>query len=231
MDNREEEDKNSDIAYTGEHYDEDFKDKKTVLDYALDIRKFEIDLYWKRATYFWAFIAATMTGYLMVQSSTMTNKADYSVMLACVGIIFSFAWFYVNKGSKQWQENWENHVSLLEDNTIGPLYKVILTREKPTCLAERFRQYFLGPGPYSVSKINQLISFFVFLLWLWILLAKTLYFNRDAAVNWMQLAIIVATAVICAIIHFSCHTDLCGHTFSVRKIMTTIHNDSEVKDV
>ena len=29
-----------------------------ALAYALDIRKFEIELYWKRGTYFWAFIAA-----------------------------------------------------------------------------------------------------------------------------------------------------------------------------
>ena len=27
---------------------------------ALDIRKYEIDHYWKRATYFWTFIAATL---------------------------------------------------------------------------------------------------------------------------------------------------------------------------
>jgi len=33
------------------------------LEKILDIRKFEIDLYWKRATYFWAFIAASLTGY------------------------------------------------------------------------------------------------------------------------------------------------------------------------
>lgn len=32
---------------------------------ALDIRKFEIDLYWKRATYFWAFIAAAFAGYAL----------------------------------------------------------------------------------------------------------------------------------------------------------------------
>ena len=31
---------------------------------ALDVRKFEIELYWKRATYFWTFIAATLAEYL-----------------------------------------------------------------------------------------------------------------------------------------------------------------------
>ena len=31
---------------------------ETALEHALDIRKFEIELYWKRAAYVWAFIAA-----------------------------------------------------------------------------------------------------------------------------------------------------------------------------
>jgi len=36
------------------------KEKKSIIkeayNVALDIRKFEIDLYWKRATYFWGFL-------------------------------------------------------------------------------------------------------------------------------------------------------------------------------
>lgn len=35
----------------------------SALDRALDSRKFEIELYWKRATYFWAFLAVTLAGY------------------------------------------------------------------------------------------------------------------------------------------------------------------------
>jgi hypothetical protein len=37
------------------------------LGFALDIRKFEIELYWKRATYFWTFIGATFAAYGAVQ--------------------------------------------------------------------------------------------------------------------------------------------------------------------
>ncbi|MFM2394507.1 MAG: hypothetical protein RLZZ546_2489, partial [Bacteroidota bacterium] len=33
---------------------------------AYSIRQFELDLYWKRATYFWAFIAVTFTAYFIV---------------------------------------------------------------------------------------------------------------------------------------------------------------------
>ncbi|MBV5304022.1 MAG: hypothetical protein JZU70_07475 [Chlorobium sp.] len=39
---------------------------KKALKHALDIRKFEIELYWKRATYFWALIVVAFTGYFAI---------------------------------------------------------------------------------------------------------------------------------------------------------------------
>jgi len=57
--------------------------REKALDHAMDIRKFEIDLYWKRATYFWTFIGASLAGYAAVQASaTIADKGDLSVMLA-----------------------------------------------------------------------------------------------------------------------------------------------------
>src|SRR5258705_6442151 len=41
---------------------------------AWDARKFEIDNYWKRATYFWAFQAASFTGYFAILSSSSYNQ-------------------------------------------------------------------------------------------------------------------------------------------------------------
>jgi len=148
---------------------EDAETKKTeALKYALEIRSFEIELYWKRATYFWAFIGATLAGYGAVQASSIPSKADLSVALSCLGLVFSFGWFLVNKGSKQWQENWENHVDLLEDDIIGPLYKIVLTRPEPS-KKKWLKRFVVGPGPFSVSKINQIISLFVIVLWLFLL--------------------------------------------------------------
>jgi len=37
-----------------------------TLEHALEVRKFEIELYWKRTTYFWAFIASSFAGYFVV---------------------------------------------------------------------------------------------------------------------------------------------------------------------
>ena len=54
--------------YSDEEYRNEFLADKEIrtkaLERALDIRKFEIDLYWKRAAYFWTFIAATLAGFI-----------------------------------------------------------------------------------------------------------------------------------------------------------------------
>ncbi|QWF70402.1 hypothetical protein KEF85_13820 [Methylomonas paludis] len=47
-------------------YDKDKKKLTAALTNALDTRKFEIELYWKRATYFWTFIGVIFGGYALV---------------------------------------------------------------------------------------------------------------------------------------------------------------------
>ena len=158
-----------------------------ALEHALDIRKFEIELYWKRATYFWTFIAATLAGFVAIQASSSLNKTDLSVLLCNLGIVFSVGWLCVNRGSKYWQENWENHVDMLEDPVNGPLYKVILSRGSPKGAAEWAMHLLTGPSPISVSKINQLISLFVTLMWCGLLFYSLPPFHCETSTNWYYL--------------------------------------------
>jgi len=131
-----------------------------ALKYALDIRKFEIDLYWKRAAYFWAFITAITGGFFW----TLRNGSDiHAYVFANIGFIFSLAWYLVNKGSKYWQANWEQHVDVLEDEHIGPLYTLVKCQK--TFDKKQWNKRILNEGRYSVSKINQAISFYVTILW------------------------------------------------------------------
>ena len=97
-----------------------------ALEHALDIRKFEIEMYWKRAAYFWALIAAAFAGYFAVIGSKIPNQEFMAYIISCIGFLFTFAWFQVNRGSKHWQENWENHVDMLENKITGRLYKTVL---------------------------------------------------------------------------------------------------------
>lgn len=123
-----------------------------ALERAWKNRDFEIDKYWSRATYFWAFIASAFAGYLGIVTSDKIDvnfKETYTFMLACIGLIFSVAWVYVNKGSKKWQENWEKHIDMLEDDVTGPIYKTTTTEKG-----------------YSVSKINLRVSEFILIIWI-----------------------------------------------------------------
>ena len=131
-----------------------------ALEHALDIRKFEIELYWKRTTYFWAIIAATFAGY----GAASTNTArPLHILLAGLGLILSCGWYWVNRGSKHWQQNWEQHVDMLENDLTGPLYKTTFTEAQGD--NNVLKRAFTAPAPYSVSKINQIISLYVTGVW------------------------------------------------------------------
>ncbi len=108
-----------DFSATGQN---DVPKYVAALDHARDNRQFEIELYWKRATYFWGLITATFAGYFAILSSgTAIVERDFlAFILACIGCVLTFAWFMVDKGSKQWQANWEAHVDMLEDKVTGP---------------------------------------------------------------------------------------------------------------
>lgn len=146
-----------------------------ALKQALDIRKFEIELYWKRTTYFWTIIAAIFAGFFLLRKSGPPfSEIDFppSYILSNLGFIFSLGWYFVNRGSKAWQRNWEAHVDLLEDEVMGPLYKTGINRYmyKFLDLSDAY--------PFSVSRINQILSLFVAATWLYLIIYSI------AAINW-----------------------------------------------
>jgi hypothetical protein len=122
---------------------------------ALDIRKFEIELYWKRSASFWLLVGgiAAALGLLLSGKSDAATGAILSSRgkeLACFllcssGAVICYAWKLVNQGSKFWQRNWEYQVGILEQQVVGPLYKTVMSSSEDKVM-------------YSVSKINGNIS-------------------------------------------------------------------------
>lgn len=111
---------------------------------AAKTREFEIGLYWKRAGYFWAFIASIYMAFFSVQKEFYYDKSiGFShgaiplLVLSALGFFFCLAWLLSSYASKHWQENWENHIDLLEDYVTGPLYKI-----------------YNADASFSVSKVN-----------------------------------------------------------------------------
>lgn len=164
--------------------------KREALRFAIEVRKFEIDLYWRRAAYFWAFAAVALAAYLAALSGKdVTNKPEVKLIVCCVGLVFSWAWYLVNRASKFWQLNWEHHVDLLEDEQMGPIYKTVLH------YSPRLRNI-AGPLRISTSKINQLLSLFVcvvFLVLLTATLAADFMLSTDA--DLLPTLLLPATAV------------------------------------
>lgn len=178
---------------------------------ALDIRKFEIDLYWKRATYFWAFIAAAFAGYALTYKSSNEGESWLSLLFSALGLVFAFAWYLANRGSKFWQNNWERHVDLLENVTLGPLYKVVAVNSggNPLIAAKQF----------SVTRINQMLSLFVTVVWLVLFLKSISPISIDRRLNGFKLALVVVTiAALGALFHYG-KSNL-GHTKSKLVVRT-----------
>jgi len=146
--------------------EDDLLKLKSALDASLDIRKFEIEMYWKRATYFWGFIVIIFSSYFVILTKINVTTKDLLplalVFINCIGVIFSYAWFLINKGSKFWQENWEKHVDKLENHVHGPLYKIVLNPDTKKLTSSNF---ILRSAAVSVSKVNQFVSFVICVCW------------------------------------------------------------------
>lgn len=159
---------------------------------ALDIRKFEIELLWKRAGYFWLLLAALMTalGIVLTAGSkevlSLDRREQIALLLSCSGAVFSYCWAIVNSASKSWQRNWEFQVDVLEDIVVGPLYKTVLFRDRPQL-----------PNYYSLSDVNIWIAYYFCLLFT----TGALYFTglgRTTEIDWIKAAIWIVNVIFVA---------------------------------
>ena len=131
---------------------------------ALDTRKFEIELYWKRTGYFVLFIGAVFVGYYNIINTAKESISEYQkewllLLLAALGFLLSLLWYMANRGSKFWQENWEAHIKELSTHLGVPIFGIIKRREHS--IWNLMQEY-----PFSVSKVNQMVSLIITFTWL-----------------------------------------------------------------
>lgn len=131
---------------------------------ALDTRKFEIELYWKRTGYFVLFIGAVFVGYYNIINTAEEGISKYQnewllLLLAALGFLLSLLWYMANRGSKFWQENWEAHIEELCTHLGVPIFSIIKSREHS--IRNLMQEY-----PFSVSKVNQMVSLIITFAWL-----------------------------------------------------------------
>lgn len=200
---------------------------------ALDIRKFEIELYWKRASYFWTFIGLIYVAYcgvlvkmdvLKIGFGFSDDQASILYLISCIGLCLSLAWFYVNKGSKFWQENWENMISMLEEYSIGPSYKLIL--ERPDVKGSKaIPRILFEPESYSVSKINQLVSLFNVVIWLCINTWSIYIMYGKSHFPLLFYICFITSCLFVFLLIFKCSSNLKCHEVKITKRDHDTYND------
>ncbi len=141
---------------------------KESYDKAHDIRKFEIELYWKRTAYVWTLIASliTVTGLLLAAYYRLPSESEgrnallgVVALIAVLGVLITVIASKIILGGEYWQKNWEYHVSLLEPLFSGRIYSTLVN---------------LKEKRHSISKLNRAL-YFLF-LGVWLLVAEGVYF-------------------------------------------------------
>lgn len=168
-----------------------------LLEMAVQIRNFEIDLFWKRSLFFWGFISAAFVAYAALR----THSPELGLVVACFGVVCSCAWTLLNPGSKYWQESWEQKVGRLAQSK----------EEKDLFVTEEDvldKGWWLTARKYSVTKLVIAFSDYIFLLWLFLLGTETFSYFTPRVIDQLRpigvIAFIVLTAISTTLILTCC---------------------------
>lgn len=128
------------------------KMQEAALSRAYELRSFEIELVWKRATYFFLSQAAVFAAFGYTLRDMVTIGLVIPGSLAVLGL--ATAWFGAlsSIGSRFWQQNWEHHIDLLESELEGDLHKTVMKKA--------------GQLSFSVSRSQMSLAFTLVLFWL-----------------------------------------------------------------
>ena len=149
--------------------------REKALNRAYELRSFEIEHYWKRATYFWAFQVAIFAAFgLLWRNTAACDWSLVTVALSGFGVLTAFANSLSARGSKFWQENWEKHIDMLEDEIEGRLHKTVWLSEQ-------------GKISFSVSRVNETLSDFFIVFWIVVTLYVAYEFVEPLPLGWLDI--------------------------------------------
>lgn len=124
----------------------------------------EIELFWKRALFFWGFIASAFVAFVSLKNS----DSMFTLIIATFGLVCSFIWTLVNRGSKYWVDYWEEKVFQNERYVTGSLFF------QPASKGAHQTFFWLRGRRFSVTKLTIALSDYVFALWVGILINEVL---------------------------------------------------------
>ncbi len=132
------------------------------MEIALQMRNMEIELFWKRFNQFWLISAAALAGYVAVRD----RGNNILLLIACFGMVSSFAWTLLNVGAKWWCDAWEIRLASFEDKSGPQKVEGILPEGFIHPMVVNRKRIFLTPmWRFSVTEIAIAISTFCTLMW------------------------------------------------------------------
>jgi hypothetical protein len=151
----------------------------------LDTRKFEIELYWKRATFMWPVNGALLVliGIFakLFYDAPLEKRTEYFLAISVIsllGYLISMISSGISQSGKYWQENWEYHLDMLEPFFCGHLFKTHISRRQK---------------PYSISELQDTVNLILILLWVFIL---TYSATQTPFSTWQQLTVLVFSFIL-----------------------------------
>lgn len=132
-------------------------------------------------------MAAALVGYV----AAIKENSPVAVVFGVFGLVCSIVWSQGNRGSKYWQEYWENKVNILQHQTTGNIFY----DRKPK--SPRFWDFFAGRR-ISVSKLTMALSDFT--VFLWFLLCLLTFVDRDMITpyqNMISACLLIGTLLYC----------------------------------
>ncbi|KFD19197.1 RipA family octameric membrane protein [Yokenella regensburgei] len=132
----------SDIAILKEAYDK-----------AHSIRNFEIELFWKRASYCFTIIAALITLCGVLASTYFKpniSERDHNLLLliafiSFLGVVFTIMSHLMMVSGEYWKRNWELHISMLEPLFSGRIYSThLVSSENRTSISRMLLLFFMA---------------------------------------------------------------------------------------
>ncbi len=191
---------------------------KRASDRATDIRKFETNLFWERGKYYWAFILAAFTAHFYLLNIVLKNGENglslktfmdlpvlalFSLAItAFVCFFFCFTWTLMNKGSKFWQKNWEQHVNKMEKLENSRLFSTYLNpndKDYKKCpLKFSAYDYSVSKLVLSTSILLMVISFGMFIFYIFLTMIRL--FSLIVIFSTNKILLIVITIISCLIV-------------------------------
>lgn len=166
-----------------------------LYDKILELRKFEIENFWKRTLFFWGTIAIVLAGYFA------TKVADkYLVFISLIGFLYNIIFSLSIRGSKYWQEHWET-MAVIYENEIGfDLFK----SETSKFISKKNTHFVTFPYRFSVSKLTMLLSDLTVILWfmLWLKDVHYLWMSKLIVFNFCTKSNIHWFTVYLILVHF-----------------------------